>query len=40
MLERIVQVSRAAAGLRLEDVYGIIRTAHAAQHAWRGSPAG
>ena len=30
MLERIVQVSRAAAGLRQEDVYGIIRTAHAA----------
>ena len=29
MLERIVQVSRAAAGLRAEDVYGIIRTAHA-----------
>jgi hypothetical protein len=27
MLERIVQVSRAAAGLRQEDVYGIIRTA-------------
>ena len=30
MLERIVQVSRAAAGLRQEDVYDIIRTAHAA----------
>jgi hypothetical protein len=30
MLERIVQVSRAAEGLRLEDVYGIIRTAHPA----------
>jgi hypothetical protein len=29
MLERIVQVSRAAAGLRVEGVYGIIRTAHA-----------
>jgi len=29
MLERIVQVSRAAAGLRQEDVYDIIRTAHA-----------
>ena len=30
MLERVVQVSRAAAGLRQEDVYRIIRTAHAA----------
>jgi hypothetical protein len=30
MLERIVQVSRAAAGLRVEDVYGIIRAAHPA----------
>ena len=30
MLERIVQVSRAAAGLRQEDVYGIIRAAHPA----------
>lgn len=30
MLERIVQVSRAAAGLRREDVYGILRTAHPA----------
>ena len=28
MLERIVYVSRAAAGLRREDVFGIIRTAH------------
>ena len=30
MLERIVQVSRAAETLRLEDVYDIIRTAHPA----------
>jgi hypothetical protein len=30
MLERVVQVSRAAAGLRQEEVYRIIRTAHAA----------
>jgi Sensors of blue-light using FAD len=30
MLERIVQVSRAASGLRVEDVYGIIRAAHPA----------
>jgi hypothetical protein len=30
MLERVVQVSRATAGLRQEDVYRIIRTAHAA----------
>ena len=29
MLERVVQVSRAAAGLRQKDVYRIIRTAHA-----------
>jgi Sensors of blue-light using FAD len=28
MLERIVYVSRAAAGLRREDVFGIIRTSH------------
>ena len=39
MLERIVQVSRAAAGLRQEDVYGIIRTAHAGNRS-PGSPAG
>ena len=35
MLERIVQVSRAAAGLRQEDVYGIIRAAHAGERARR-----